>query len=309
MQIEGIMSDLAKKDTGLGHFVAFSYSVFSNDVLQGLLHFVAAIVAGLFAYRNDKWNVKFIIPFFIIYCLLLIVFSRLNYYKKKRQSRYLVQKSLNVEIASLLYGMSVESVDLNSSLQKSPSYNTFNDSKYFEKVADNICVSVFQILRDLFGNDRFKVSVFQQYSKGDHLWVKMIAEKSAKLDRADSYQQEYQIDIQDKETLPFFCRVFFKDDKEYVILLNDEDVREQFIKIRGHKINTKQYIGVVGKVDLETVGFVLQICTYTKGQFGQKIDAEHFFLTFLFRIEKYCVLRIINGYCKKLLWIHCGMES
>ena len=291
------MSDLAKKDTGLGHFVAFLYSIFSNDVFQAVLHFVAAIVASLFAYTNDKWNYRFIILFSIVYIPLLIVFSKLNHYRKRRQSQYSVQKNLNVEIASLLYGMSAESVALNSSLQNNPSYNTFNNSKYFEKVADNICVSVFQVLRDLFGNDRFKVSVFQQYSKGDHLWVKMIAEKSAKLDRADSYQQEYQIDIQDKKILPFFCRVFFEDDKEYVILVNEEDVREQFIKIRGHKINTKQYIGVVGKVNFETVGFVLQICTYTKGQFGQEADAEKFFTDVLIPYRE--VLRM--AYNQRLL--------
>ncbi len=297
MHIEKRLVSLGHKDTGLGHFVAWAYRVCSNDVVQVFVHFVAAVIASLCSFKDNKWNWGFIVLFYLFYFFLLIIFSVSNRYKKKRETKYDVQQKLNAEIAALLYGMEEETARLNETIRDNLSDKTFSNSKYFETIADNVCVSIFLILCNLFGNDRFKVSVFQQYKKDDHLWVKMIAEKSSKLDRADSYQQEYQIDIEDKESLPFFCRVFFKSDQECAILPTEEEIREQFIKIKGHKINTKQYIGVVGKINLETVGFVLQICTYTRGQFGGKKDMEHFFSEVLLSYRE--VLRV--AYHQRLL--------
>ena len=276
MHIVDRVALVARRDTGPGHFLALLYKAGSNSVIQACINFIAAVVAGLLSYQDGKWQLGFIVPFGLIYFIILCLFSVVDTYKQKRNTRSDIQGELNKEIAAQLYGVGEETARLNDAIRDNPDLfnTTFSNSKYFENISNNVCVSVFSMLYTLFGNKRFKVSVFQQFEKDQHRWVKMIAEKSDRLDRADSYQQEYQIDVDTQNELPYFCKVFLFRDKEYAFLDNEERVNEEFTKINGHKINTKQYIGIVGKTNPDTTGFVLQICTYSKNQFGDRDSME-----------------------------------
>lgn len=264
----------SRKDTATGHFLAFMYQFLRSDIVQGFFHFAAATVASVGAFQNGVWNWTFIVCFGIAYIIALCVFYRINQYKSQECLSYKNSAALVTDLSTLLYGMKKYGDELQQSIVNDPSFDTFSRTQYFESVAENVCASVFGMLKNRFGNNRFKVSVFQQFQQEGRAHVKMIAEKSAKLDKADSYQQMHCLESDKK--LPFFCNVFLNADDDYVILENEDLVSKKFIKIKGHKITTKQYIGIRGITGLDTVGFVLQICTYTKNQFGQQDEMKKF---------------------------------
>lgn len=160
---------LERKENLLGTIIRLCYVICVNTYLQSAVHIAASCLLGAFCYKEGVLNWTFLVPFGIIYLLLLIVFWLSNYYKSLR--------------TKLVHGYEVAYSRIERALQKEcrkdgEFYNNlinkslpeighyYADHDVYTEACFRVCAAVEELLREVSGGYSFRVMTFLRTTKG-----------------------------------------------------------------------------------------------------------------------------------------------
>jgi len=251
------LSAKSKENTATGHLIALAYKFFSNAILQAIICTSATLVLGIVIAPSDK---NFTV-WAIIYVIYMALCAFANKYRESKVKRYAIMEN-NLEEQGALFSVLGEKL-----------YDNINggNEKIFERANDHIVKVIYNSICDLYASKDFKVTLFSvrgvQNRRECSMETYLPAAKTPEFLR-DVYKEN------SKKELPFFARLLFDDEKIYnlidengVVILKDKNaINQVFINNEHGNNSTKQYIGVVVKID-KAPCMLIQVCTSVENGF------------------------------------------
>lgn len=251
------------------NIVRFFRRFLNNTVIQGLIHFSAAIIMPfiIVAPKNTLtiwaklWNIicqKQVVIFFLSYLFLLILF----YFAK--------QATIAIEESSLtVYRVNQEFAAIITCMEEKLRENSDEVLPIeFDSVSQMVCNSLHLILNKHCENGFYRVRVVKQYLRDGKYYYCV-----------SGYKSNYNATGSAKENLVSDCKQHTKmilegSEKDYEILLGDKAIASLVFKRKKHKSKQiKAYIAVPDFVSDDRTCFVLEVDSTNKTAFGHDIES------------------------------------
>lgn len=265
-KLQAALKRAAEKENTLGVALKLLYKILSSANFQAVVSFIFTFLIGKFTFTDEhKLNLPFLFPVGGIYCLFSILFILANNYKNKASTLNKVTAGCLKEITTITYTVK-ESITRAIAAYYENKNEPLKLNQYYT-CAVSVCESIYFLLSSVYGHNRFKVTIFQQYKRKDgSRYAKMIAYKSHENKRPKCYNKELLL-FTDNENKLFVVRLFEQNSTDIVCFDKKEQVDEQFVRIDNGKINTKQYMAIPCQSDCDSIAFIIQIASYEANMF------------------------------------------
>lgn len=271
MKLSRTVKKWSEGDGFLAVTVKFIYYVFVNNVVQTVINFTASLIAGTFVFRNGIFNMRFTLSFFGIYIILLLLMAWANNYRKHLGDSSRSALRCLEEYAAVTFRFKEFLFELVLKARRSKNKNTISDEDIFKNAAIYVCDSIYEFLCDYANNNKFKITVFQQFEYSDGgRYTKMVAYKTHKNTVPISYRKNFNLyGKRQKLSTPLFSLLFEEESEAVKILDCRKKVSRHFAKLRGEENDTCQ-LGIPGIVNEKKVGFILQVSSHEEKLLGDE---------------------------------------
>lgn len=217
---------LEQKDNFWGTVIHLCYVICANAGFQSAVHIIASCLIGAFCYKAGVLNWKFLIPFGIVYLLLIVVFGMSNYYKDSREKLVKGYEVAYSKIGNALHEECRKDAHfynnlINKSLLEIGHY--YADHDVYSEACFRVCAAVEDLLKEASGGNSFRVVTFLRTTKDkDQYYINGYSPQNSTLE-ADNVV----FDLDDfrklpKEQRPVHARPFLNERYEPIIYIGAE---------------------------------------------------------------------------------------
>ncbi len=153
---------LYKRKNFWSKIFCLAYEICVNAYFQGAIHLIASCVLGAFAYKDQALNWLFLIPFGIIYLILIFVFALCNVNRKNRNrllEQYEFSYSQISESFLAEYRKNLELYDLGSGSSLEDLLKKYKEADFLTEACFRICDVINNVLQKDTDN-KFRVTTF-----------------------------------------------------------------------------------------------------------------------------------------------------
>ena len=235
-----------KNGTLAGKILYLAYEICVNAYVQGTIHLIASCVFGAFAYKEQRVNWPFIVPFIIGYLFVISVFVCCNVHRKNR-NRLLAQYECSYsKISNSIlteYRKNLELYSAGKNLSLEDLLKKYKETDFFTETCFRVCDAIKEVLqkesekeyrvilflRTNIDQDEYHINGFSPLSSEPEIYG-----KSFSLD---------ELNAQPKKWLPAHARPFLNNRCEPLILVGQKEVRKVYRNFNDQN-PTKLHIGI-----------------------------------------------------------------
>lgn len=256
---------LAEKNHFIGIVIRLCYEICVQAQVQSAVHIVAACLLGAFCYKNGALFWKFIIPFAVIYLLIIIVFGISNQHRKIRNDSIRGYEISYPQISKALQEECRKDVELynviaNKSISEINDYYAAHD--VYTEACFRVCAAVDELLQGICTTGSFRVMTFLRTTLDKDEYH--INAYSPQEPAPEAYGVSFDLERLKgnnirKKSIPVHARPFLNKRFEPIIYTDKEVKREYSDFNMAHP--TKLHISIPCSVNSMVVT-VLQITSY-----------------------------------------------
>lgn len=280
------LSSWAKKLDSRGNFwgkiIRLLYEICVCSPFQGAVHVIASCILGAFCYKDGVLNYKFLIPFGIVYLIVVAVFTICNQHRKNRNDS-IKSYELSFPCISRAFqdecrkDMDLYKLLLNKPFEQKVEYYSLHD--IYSEACFRVCAAIDELLQEISGLKSFRVVTFLRTTNDkDEYYINgyspQYPQPEACREKFDLGKYKGKYRGKAKKDIPVHARPFLNKRFEPIIYL-DNEVKDEYLDF-NEQHPTKLHISIPCSVNNEVVT-VLQITSYdnclgTKSNIKDLID-------------------------------------
>lgn len=261
--LAGRAKRLSNRKNFFGLLIRLTYEICVNSFFQSSVHVLASCLLGAYCYANGKVNYRFIIPFGVIYLLLILAFFISNQHRKVRNdlikeyeiSYSKITKALQEECRK---DLALYNIICDRSFAKMVEY--YSEHDIYTETCFRICVAVDELLQEISCTNSFRVMTFlRTNTTRDEYHVNAFSPQDP---APEMYGKHFGLDEfrrMKKEAVPVHARPFLNSRFDPIIYVGDEVEKKYTDFNKDHP--TRLHISIPCSVNGAVVA-VLQITSY-----------------------------------------------
>lgn len=258
---------LDRRDNFWGKVIRLCYEICVCSPFQSAVHIVASCVLGAFSYKDGVLNCRFLVPFSIIYLIIIVVFGICNQHRKHRNDSIkgyelsfpCISKAFQEECRK-----DMDLYNLLSDKNLAQIIDYYSDHDVYSEACFRVCAAVDDLLQDISGLKSFRVVTFlRTTNEKDEYYINGYSpqdpapEACGERFNLDKYKNKYR--NKGKKEVPVHARPFLNKRFEPIIYIGTE-VESEYLDFNAQH-PTKLHISIPCSVNNKVVA-VLQITSY-----------------------------------------------
>lgn len=254
---------LKKQKKFWGEIFDLGYKIGVNAYFQSAVHLIASCLLGAFAYKDSTVNWIFLIPFGIIYLLLIVIFCFCNQHRKNRNNILRQYEYSYSQIEQSLLEEYRKNLDLynpNNNLALDDLLENYQNVDFFTESCFRVCNCINNILEETT-DIKYRVTIYLRTNiDRDEYRINSYSPLSSE---PEAYNQTFILeDFRNKplKQIPAHARPFLNTRCEPLICIGAQKVKKVY---KNFNVNnpTKLHIGIPISIN-GMVTLVLQITSH-----------------------------------------------